>query len=111
MSSNEIDACPGPTTTVFEEITRSRKAGCQFRYLALIAFPIASHRVAKAIVPFGPSRWKATYLISARSDIPGFSNQLRRGQHGILSAALQKSATFIEALRLPAKDGREVKTE
>ena len=50
-------------------------------------------------------------LIAARTDVPGFCNQLDPGQHRVLPDCIEKAALRVKALRLAAQDTGQIKAE
>jgi hypothetical protein len=88
MRGDEIDARPGLSPALVEEIARSGNALGEIRQYAGIAFPEAAHGVAELIIPFRPSRWELPDLVAAGADIPGLSDQFDAVQYGILPAGI-----------------------
>src|SRR5690606_23326582 len=76
MRSEVVDGCPGPPEPPVKEIGRAGHARGQLRPHAGLPPPETPHRIAKAIIPFGEARGMIAQLVTVRTDIPGFRNQL-----------------------------------
>src|SRR3954453_23299185 len=111
MRGDKVDAGPGLAAAPVEQIGRAGESGRQIRHLARIALPVASYRIAEAVVPLGPARREMPDLIAARPDIPGLGDQLDPGQHRVLAAAVEKTAALVETVRLARKDRRQIEAE
>src|SRR3954467_10159472 len=67
---DEVDRSGRLAPTPVEEVGRRRQASCKLGELAFITFPEGADRIAEAVVPFSPARWKTTDLIPPRPAIP-----------------------------------------
>src|SRR5665213_431636 len=94
MRRHEVDARGWPTTEAVEDIGGCAESFCHGSRRS-IALPVVAHRVAIAIVPLGPPRWKLSDLVAARAAIPGFGNELHGAQCGVLVADLELSLIHI----------------
>ena len=50
-------------------------------------------------------------LIAARSDVPGFGNQLHARENRILAQRIEETGAGIEAIGLTSERGTEIETE
>src|SRR6476469_10063084 len=111
MGGDEIHARPGPAPALVEEVARTRNARGKIGQFSFIPLPEGAYRIAKLVVPFGPSRRELTDLVSARADIPGLGDQLYAGEDRILPAGVEKSAPFVEAIGFAREDGGKIEAE
>src|SRR5688500_14034302 len=70
VRGDEVDASPGFTSAVVENVSRRGEALRKLGHLAFIAFPVRAHRVAVFVIPFGPARRKLPDLVTAGTDVP-----------------------------------------
>src|ERR1044071_3545737 len=75
-----------------------------------LANPVAAHRLAVDIVPFGPSIRKPANLITAETDIPRFGDQFDPGQNRVLPDGREERRLPIE-FRQAAQRGGEIEAE
>src|SRR5882762_9334436 len=66
MGGDEVDARPGTTAAIAEDVGRAGDARGEFGNQPLLALPIAAHRSAVLRVPLGPARRNAQYRDSVR---------------------------------------------
>src|SRR5690242_15593876 len=74
MGGDEIDAGPGPPPLLVEHVGGAGDAGSELRQHALVAAPVAPHRIPVTVVPLRPTRREVAELIAAGADIPGLGN-------------------------------------
>src|ERR1035438_5988518 len=84
VGSYKIDAGVGTTATVSVEIARAGNAIREVSHEPAVPFPVGTHRVAIAIVPFRPAHGEVSHLIASFAEVPRFGNQLHLREHGIL---------------------------
>ena len=111
MCCDEVNRSPWLPAALVEHVRRSAESGGEVGHLAFVALPERTYRVAEAIVPFRPARGKATDLVAARSAVPRFGNELDLTQDRVLTACIQKTATFVEPCRFSAENCRQIETE
>ena len=68
------------------------------RPLARIAAPEPRDTVAEPVVPLRETRRVIAELVTARTDIPGFGDQLHAGQQRILTQGVEETGAGIEAV-------------
>ena len=76
MGGNKVNAGPRATSAQIVQVAGAQQAGGEIAG-DIIAMPVFTHRVAIFIIPLGPAWREPTYLIAARTDIPGFANQFQ----------------------------------
>src|SRR5450759_4755245 len=97
MRRDEVDAGPGATSLIIEEVAGSRKPGGEFSHGGF-ASPEIPRDIAKLVVPFGPAGRKAADPVATRSAVPGFDNELDRRKYGILVDGLEKAALLVKSV-------------
>src|SRR5690606_22229262 len=108
MRGDEVDARPGATAAVLEEVRRAEKAGGEARERLLLALPVAADIVAIAAVPLGPAGREVAELIAVRPDIPRFGDQLDGVQHRVLGDRVEEDRAGVELIVFAAELRREV---
>src|SRR5690606_8555600 len=111
MAGDKIDAGPGATSIVLEDITGAVQTLGEIRQHAAVTAPETANRVPVAVVPLTPAHRKATQLIAAGSDVPRLRDQLDAGHGGILVQRIEEAAAPIKAIGLPAQHRREIEAE
>lgn len=71
MTSHEVDAGIGQSTTGFIEITRPGEAGCKLTDKPSPAFPIGANRIPIAPIPFRPFDREVTHLVTPLAESQG----------------------------------------
>src|SRR5579863_7143837 len=97
VRGDEIDARPWLAAAMVEFIRRGAKTGRE-RLGVGFAAPEIAHRVAKRIIPLGPTRRKSADLIAAGTAIPRLCDEFDARQYRVLSHRLQKAALGVEAV-------------
>src|SRR5215213_10598358 len=76
MRRQEVHRSPRAACTAIEQVARSGDPRRDLAALPTVAAPEAADAVAETVIPFGESGWMLTELIAARTNIPGFGDQL-----------------------------------
>src|SRR3982074_1262000 len=111
MRGDEVYGGPRLSAAFVKQVRGCGKARRQVSQLALITLPERAHRIAKAVIPFGPARRKMAHLIASGAAVPWFRDQLDLTQDRILPARIQKAPAFVEAGRLSCQDRCKIEAE
>src|SRR5690242_13197080 len=107
VSGHKVDTSPR-TPPLMIELAFGRAKPVSEPYTRQFAAPVVPDIIAELVVPFRPTRRKCAHLISSRSAIPRFGNQLHRPQYRILAARLQESTLVVEAVRFARQNRTEI---
>ena len=76
MAGNKVNAGIGASVRMLKNIAVTMQATGEGGQLPRFASHETPYGIAIIIIPFAPARRKMAGLITARTDIPGFGNQL-----------------------------------
>ena len=110
MGGYKVHRNPSSSSLTIEDVWRAGEPRCQ-SLCRSFSPPEVANRVAKFIVPLGPTRRKCSDLIAPRPAIPRLGDQFHFAQDGILAARFEKAALVIEAVRFPRQNRTEIETE
>src|ERR1700746_636183 len=110
MCSNKVDARPRLAAMTIDNVPGSAESWRQSARRR-ITLPKCARRVTEFVIPFRPTGRKSPHLITARSAIPGFGNQLHRSSHRVLTASLEKTTLIDESIWLAGENRSQIKAK
>src|SRR5205085_3670590 len=111
MDGDVIDAGTRRAAVVIEQVGRAGHTAGDFADQAAFAAPVAPHRRTVTVIPFRPLRGKRTDLVATESQIPGFGDQLYRGEYRVLSHRGEEAAVAVKSVRAARQRGGEIESE
>ena len=111
VGRDEVHRGPRFTAALIEKVRRRRDAGREVGKFSVVALPERPDGIPKTVVPLGPSRRKASDLITAWPAIPRLGDELHLAEDWILPAGIKKATTLIKPVWLSGQNGCQVEAE
>ena len=96
---------------MIEQVGRAGHAAGDFADQAAFSAPVAPHGAAIAVIPFRPLRRERADLVAAKAHVPGFGDQLYRGEYRVLPHRGEEAAIALKSIRAPRQRGGEIESE
>src|SRR5690606_164227 len=98
VSGDEINRGVGPSAALIKQVAGGGQAARKLWQLTAIATPEGTYCTANAIIPFHPAWRESADLITTDATVPGFCDEFKLAQHGVLTAGEMEAVAFIEAI-------------
>src|SRR5262249_21085324 len=98
MGGDEVDAGPGATPGMAEDVGGAGEARGEVGDDPFIALPEAPDRVAILRVPLRPARREAAELVAVGAGVPWLGDELYLREHRVLAYRFEKGACRREAV-------------